>query len=152
YPGSASALADAVDRHLARASREVREEIADPIDLVAIIAPHAGLTYSGPVAANAYRLLRSRSFDVAVLVGPSHFVGFAGVAAPAADGFETPFGITAVDVDVMSALIRTGVVRERAEAHAREHSLEMHLPFLARVAPELPIVPLVMGYQTSETA
>ena len=152
YPGTASALADAVDRHLARASREGRDETADPIELVAIIAPHAGLTYSGPVAAHAYRLLRNRSFDLAVLVGPSHFIGFDGVAAPAAAGFETPFGVTAVDVDVVKALIRTGVVSERAEAHAREHSLEMQLPFLARVAPDVPIVPLVMGHQTSETA
>ena len=152
YPGTASALADAVDRHLARASRDAGDESGIPSDLIAIVAPHAGLMYSGPVAAHAYRLLRGRSFDVAVLVGPSHFVGFAGVAAPAVRGFETPFGITAVDVDIVKALIHTGVVSERAEAHAREHSLEMQLPFLVRLAPEVTIVPLVMGYQTSETA
>ena len=62
-------------------------------DLVAIIAPHAGLMYSGPVAAHAYRLLRDRRFDVAVLVGPSHFVGFDGVAVVPSGGFETPFGV-----------------------------------------------------------
>jgi hypothetical protein len=152
YPGTASALADAVDRHLARASRDLRDEPGAAIDLVAIVAPHAGLMYSGPIAAHAYRLLHGRSFDVAVLVGPSHFVGFAGVAAPAVRGFETPFGITPVESDVVNALIQTGVVTERAEAHAREHSLEMQLPFLARLAADVPIVPLVMGYQTRETA
>lgn len=146
YPGTSSALADAVDRHLARAARDL------PGEIVAIVAPHAGLMYSGAVAAHAYRVLRGRTFDVAVLVGPSHFVGFDGVAAPAVRGFETPFGITAVDVDIVDALLQAGAVSERAAAHAREHSIEMQLPFLARVVPDVPIVPLVMGYQTSETA
>src|SRR5215467_9873212 len=146
YPGTSSALADAVERQLARASDDL------PGDVMAVIAPHAGLKYSGPIAAHAYRLLRGRAFDVAVLVGPSHFVGFDGVAAPAVTGFATPFGVTSVDADIVNALIQTGVVSERAAAHVREHSLEMQLPFLNRVLPGIPIVPLVMGYQTRETA
>jgi AmmeMemoRadiSam system protein B len=91
YPGSAPALAAAVDRHLAKTTRDV------PGDLVALIAPHAGLMYSGPVAAHAYRLLRGRTFDIAALVGPSHFVGFDGVSVYPSGGFETPFGVTAID-------------------------------------------------------
>src|SRR5437763_12698532 len=91
YPGNAAALAFAVDRHLAKTDRDI------PGDLVALIAPHAGLMYSGPVAAHAYRLLRGRTFDVAVIVGPSHFVGFDGVAVPGASGFETPFGVAEID-------------------------------------------------------
>src|SRR6185436_11132408 len=87
YPGTASALASAVDQHLAAADRVDRDL---PGDLMAIIAPHAGLMYSGPVAAHAYRLLRERTFDVAVLVGPSHFVGFDGVSIQPSGGFETP--------------------------------------------------------------
>ena len=147
YPGTPSALADAVDRHLAKTSRDVEGE------LVALVAPHAGLKYSGPVAAHAYRLLRGRSFEVAVVVGPSHFVGFAGVALPRAAGFETPFGVAEVAGDVADALMRaTPVVREHAAAHAREHSLEMQLPFLQHLAPATSIVPLVMGYQTDDTA
>ena len=147
YPDTPSALADAVDRHLSKTSRDVEGE------LVALVAPHAGLMYSGPVAAHAYRLLRGRSFDVAVLVGPSHFVGFDGVALPRAAGFETPFGVAPVAGEVVDALMRaTPVVREHAAAHTREHSLEMQLPFLQRLAPTTPIVPLVMGYQTDETA
>ena len=149
YPGTASALSDAVDRHLSRASADLP---ADVVDVVAIVAPHAGLMYSGLVAAHAYRLLRGRTFDVAVLVGPSHFVGFDGVAAPGVRGFATPFGITPVDVDIVDALIQTGIVSKRAAAHAREHSLEMQLPFLSQILPNVPIVPLVMGRQTSETA
>ena len=147
YPGSANALADAVDRHLAGAATQDLDG-----ELIALIAPHAGLMYSGPVAAHAYRLLRDRTFDVVVLVGPSHFVSFDGVAAPAADAFETPFGMMAVDSDVVQTLVHTGAVQKFAPAHAREHSLEMQLPFLGRVLPGVPIVPLVMGHQTRQTA
>lgn len=147
YPGTAPALAAAVDRHLAGATRDVDGE------LVALIAPHAGLMYSGPVAAHAYRLLRGLTFDVAVLVGPSHFVGFAGVAVSRASGFETPFGVAPVADELVHALMRASpVVHEHGPAHAREHSLEMQLPFLQRLAPATPIVPLVMGHQTGDAA
>jgi hypothetical protein len=121
-------------------------------DLVALVAPHAGLMYSGPVAAYAYRLLRGRRFDVAVIVGPSHFVGFDGVSIYPDGGFETPFGILPIDEASARALLSSPVVRDHRAAHAREHSLEMQLPFVARLAPQLPIVPLVMGYQTASTA
>jgi hypothetical protein len=147
YPGTARALAAAVDRHLANTTQDVAG------DLVALIAPHAGLMYSGPVAAHAYRLLRGRQFDLAVLVGPSHFVGFDGVSVYPSGGFETPFGIAPIDEPCAAALLKaTPAVKEHASAHAREHSLEMQLPFLQHLAPGAPIVPLVMGYQTADTA
>jgi len=147
YPGTASALAHAVDANMAHATRDVEGE------LVALIAPHAGLMYSGPVAAHAYRLLAGRRFDVAVIVGPSHFVGFDGVAVYASGGFDTPFGIVPIDAGSAAALAQASpLVREHAPAHAREHSIEMQLPFLAHLAPGLPIVPLVMGRQTAATA
>ena len=147
YPGTAQGLAAAVDRHLAGAARDVGGE------LVALVAPHAGLTYSGPVAAHAYRLLRDRRFDVAVLVGPSHFIGFDGVAVSRAGGFETPLGVASIDGSCAEALLSaTPLVREHPGAHSREHSLEMQLPFLQRLAPDAAIVPLLMGYQTADTA
>lgn len=146
YPGTSAALAVAVDNYLAGATRDVEG------DVTALVAPHAGLMYSGRVAAHAYRLLCNRVFDVVVLVGPSHYVGFDGVAAPAADGFETPFGVTPIATEFVDALLKTRVVTEHPLAHAREHSLEMQLPFLGRVAPNTPIVPLLMGHQTGETA
>ena len=147
YPGSSTALAAAVDAHLKTARIDVDG------DRVALVAPHAGLMYSGPVAAHAYRLLRDRQFDVAVLVGPSHFVGFDGVAAFPSGGFETPFGVAPIDdacaADVMAA---SPVVRMNPAVHGREHSLEMQLPFVQRVAPGIRIVPLLMGQQTAATA
>jgi MEMO1 family protein len=147
YPGSAPALAAAVDRHLASTTRDL------PGELVALIAPHAGLIYSGPVAAHAYRLLQGRTFDVAVLVGPSHFVGFDGVSVYPSGGFETPYGVAAIDEACAAAIVQaSSAVHEYPAAHAREHSLEMQLPFLGRLAPGMPIVPLVMGHQTADTA
>ena len=121
--------------------------------LIALVAPHAGLMYSGPVAAHAYRLLRQRTFDAIVLVGPSHYVAFDGVSVWPAGAFATPLGNLPIDerlaADIAAAC---SDVVERSDAHAREHSLEMQLPFLAYLAPGVPIVPLVMGHQTRATA
>jgi AmmeMemoRadiSam system protein B len=148
YPGTEAALTGAIDRLLAAPARA-----GVTGDLVALIAPHAGLKYSGPVAAHAYQLLRGRVFDLAVLVGPSHFVGFDGVAVHRSGAFETPAGRVRVDEDAAMALMAsTPCVREHDAAHAREHSLEMQLPFLQCLAPDVPILPLVMGYQTDATA
>jgi hypothetical protein len=147
YPGTAPSLGAAVDGYLAQTTRDAIG------DLVAIVAPHAGLMYSGPVAAHAYRLLVGRTFDVAVLVGPSHFLGFDGVAVHASGGFATPYGVVAVDADCAAALMGAApLVHEHPRAHTREHSLEMQLPFLQRVAPGIKIVPLLMGRQTADTA
>ena len=150
YPEEAAQLASAVDRHLSAADRDAVDVDGD---LVALIAPHAGLMYSGPVAAYAYRLLRHRRFDVAVLVGPSHFVGFEGVSLYPSGGFDTPFGMALVDAGCAAAVAEASeVIHSLPAAHQREHSLEMQLPFLMHLAPAIPIVPLLMGYQTAETA
>jgi AmmeMemoRadiSam system protein B len=88
-----------------------------------------------------------------VLVGPSHFVGFTGVSIWPRGAWETPYGEVAVAAQLAAAIIEESRnIVEHPAAHGREHSLEMQLPFLARVLPGLPIVPLVMGYQTRETA
>ncbi len=150
YPETAAALASAVDRHLTVADRAGADLRGD---LIALVAPHAGLMYSGPVAAHAYRLLRGRAFDVAVLVGPSHVAGFDGVSLYPSGGFDTPFGVAAIDAECAGAIAAaTSIVHARPAVHAREHSLEMQLPFLSHLAPGVPIVPLLMGYQTAETA
>ena len=86
YPADPGVLAREVDRYLAAAGEPPDGE---PL---AIIAPHAGLMYSGPIAAHAYALLRGRNIEIAVLVGPSHYVGFEGVAIYDRGAFDTPFG------------------------------------------------------------
>jgi AmmeMemoRadiSam system protein B len=150
YAGTSAALASSVDRYLAAPEAE-----APGIggDLTAVIAPHAGLKYSGPVAAHAYRLLRGRTFDVAVLVGPSHFVGFDGVSLFPSGAWETPLGLVPIEAECGRAIAAASrIVHEDPLVHRREHSLELQLPFLARLAPALPIVPLLVGHQTAATA
>ena len=158
YPADATALAKEIDRYLDAAglplpSLGALDPQNDPAHApLAIIAPHAGLLYSGPIAAHAYRLLAGRHVDVAVLVGPSHFVGFDGVSIWERGAFDTPFGAMPIDEQCAASIaLASSGVREHPTAHAREHSLEMQLPFLKRVLPNASIVPLVMGYQRRET-
>jgi MEMO1 family protein len=146
YPGTAGALAKEVDEYLAAASGA-----GAPRPVRALIAPHAGLMFSGPVAAHAYRVLARAEYDAAVLVGPSHFVGFEGVALYPRGAFESPLGAAPIDDELAAAFGGFDVVEPRPAPHRREHSLEMQLPFLRRVLPDASIVPLLMGYQTRET-
>lgn len=148
YPGSAEALALEVDRHLEAASPGLPRG-----SVRGLVAPHAGLMYSGPIAAWAYRAVRDDPFEVAVLVGPSHRLGFEGVAIYPRGAWDTPLGPARIAEDAASAILTAGapVVHVSETAHAREHSLEMQLPFLRRVLPETPLVPLLMGLQTPDT-
>jgi AmmeMemoRadiSam system protein B len=149
YPGTRARLADAVDEHLgAAALREL-----EATRLRAIIAPHAGLMYSGPVAAYAYKAAHRSQYKAVVLVGPSHFVPFRGVSIWPAGWWDTPLGEVVVDRELAAAIeAASPEVHDRPEAHLREHSLEMQLPFIAHLMPGIPIVPLVMGRQTRGTA
>ena len=153
YSGSAERLTEDISAHLARADLEHENDPPADAHLRALIAPHAGITYSGPVAAHAYRLLRSRLYEVVVIVGPSHYVGFSGASIWSRGSFETPFGRIRIDEDLASAMLAScDVMHDREDAHRREHSVEMQLPFLGVVAPGVMIVPIVMGHQTRETA
>jgi AmmeMemoRadiSam system protein B len=145
YPGTREALTREVDDYLAAAATNIQG------DLRAIIAPHAGIMFSGPVGAYAYRAVAGRDFDVAVLVGPSHFVAFEGAALWPEGAVETPLGRAHIDVEGARALAAFPVVQPLPSAHKREHSLEMQLPFLKRVLPEVPIVPLLIGFQRRAT-
>jgi MEMO1 family protein len=148
YPGTRESLERAVDGHLAAAP----ENFAALDELIGLIAPHAGLKYSGTVAASAYRQLRGRPVDLVVLVGPSHFVGFEGVAVYRRGGFDSPLGIAEIDEASADALLQASpVIIEHDTAHAREHSLEMQLPFVRRLLPQARILPLVMGRQSPAT-
>ena len=103
----------------------------------AIVAPHAGYVYSGPIAASAFRCL-SPEVSRVVLLGPSHFAPLRGLAVPNAAAFETPLG--RVELELPGDLPRSDA------AHAREHSLEVELPFLQLALRELRLVPIVVGH------
>jgi len=126
-------------------------EVQGPVPK-ALIAPHAGYPYSGPIAASAFRQaapLRERVCRV-VLVGPSHFVAFSGLASCGAAAFATPLGRVEVDREAEQALAAASLARELPSAHAREHCLEVELPFLQEVLGSFRMVPLVVGDTTAE--
>jgi AmmeMemoRadiSam system protein B len=111
----------------------------------AIIAPHAGYRFSGPIAASAYAQLQSANFQRVLLLGPAHTVRLQGIAASSAKAFATPLGDVPVDTAVGQRGLTLPQVQIRDEAHLREHGLEVHLPFLQVVCPDFAIVPLVVG-------
>jgi AmmeMemoRadiSam system protein B len=147
YPAKPGALAREVDGYVDAAGPGPRGSIA------AIIVPHAGIMFSGPVAAHAFKAVSTRQYDVAILVGPSHFAAFEGIAAYPDGAFDCPLGVIPIDDGAVRAIADAsdGLVRPLTSAHAREHSLEMQLPFLGRLLPGLPIVPLLIGRQTRPT-
>src|SRR5947209_8560686 len=147
YAASADRLGREVDGYLSAADVDA---VTAPL---AIIAPHAGLKYSGPVAAFAYKTVRQGQYRAAVLVGPSHFVGFSGVSIWPRGAWQTPFGPVRVAEELAERIASASPdVIEHRQAHEREHSLEMQLPFVAHLLPGVSIVPMVMGYQRRETA
>ena len=113
----------------------------------AIIAPHAGYQYSGFTAACAYRLLEDRRKMIrrVVLLGPAHRVYLRGMALPSADTFTTPLGDVQVDMEAVERALSLPGTQVSDEAHADEHSLEVHLPFLQTVLEDFQIVPIVVG-------
>ena len=138
YPGDADELEAEVRRLLAAA--EPGEGPAPK----ALIVPHAGYEYSGAVAASGYRLLEPAREQITrvVLIGPAHRVGGSTLMAHSANCFATPLG--RVYVDPRTKMLPNVVVRD--DAHAREHSLEVHLPFLQIVLGEFQVVPLLVGH------
>lgn len=146
YPGEAAALAAEVEGYLgAVPARDL------PGRLLALISPHAGLRYSGPVAAQAYALLRGRKDVTAILVGPSHRRAFEGIAVYARGAFATPLGEIPIDEAFAGALLESGeAFLDEPSLHRDEHSLEMQLPFLQHLVPGLRLVPLLMGSQSRE--
>ena len=120
----------------------------------AVVSPHAGLIYSGHVAAHSYRALGSSPREAVVLVGPSHYEAFRGCAMLRQGALETPWGTLPIAESLADALAAQTSLVSRAfeQIHAREHSLELQLPFLARVLPETPVIPILMGDQSRSVA
>ncbi len=142
YPAAAAEL----ERQIAGLLGSAGTAAADPVPK-ALIAPHAGYIYSGPIAAAAYARLapaRGRITRVVVL-GPSHFVGFRGLAAGSAETWHTPLGTVPIDRSVVERLIEAKLVDVLDAAHAREHSLEVQIPFLQAALGEFSLVPIVAG-------
>ena len=143
YPGDPDALAALVDALLADVPPPRRR-----VRPVAVVAPHAGFRFSGPVAATAYAHLAPWRGEVAgvVVLGPAHFTPLHGMAIPSVGAFATPLGPVPVDADARTVAARLSAVVVDDEPHAGEHAIETQLPFLIRaLGPGVPVLPVVVG-------
>ena len=144
YPAQAAELIRQLDTYLQVSDTESPSPKA-------MIAPHAGYIYSGPVAATVYARLKNikQKIERVVLLGPAHRVAFYGLALPANRFFKTPLGVVPIDLDLVNELdvaFPQVVIDDRP--HAEEHSLEVHLPFLQRMLGDFKLLPLVAGRAT----
>jgi AmmeMemoRadiSam system protein B len=136
--------------------RAYLEQAARPADArprpKALIVPHAGYIYSGPIAAAAYALLAAACEDVrrVVLLGPAHRVPVRGLAVPSADYFATPLGEVEIDRAAVTTALDLPQVSESDRAHAAEHALEVQLPFLQRRLSEFRLIPFAVGDASPE--
>lgn len=145
YPNDKSQLRAMIQGYLDR----VQIQKAPP---KAIIAPHAGYIYSGPIAASVFAQLRQMRHDIqrVVLLGPSHRVPFTGLALTTADAYTTPLGTVPIDKEACLLLKDLPQVITYDDAHIPEHSLEVEVPFLQEVLDQWSLVPLVVGQSSPE--
>jgi hypothetical protein len=146
YPAQRSACADRVDALLE----------ASPVPRgtgFAVVAPHAGYEYAGDVMAAAYRFIALRRVRTAVLIGPVHRDAADAIYLPESDAFSTPLGDVPVDGTRVAALLAADPLFRRSDIpHLEEHCLEVQLPFLLRLFPEITIVPVLVGNNRAATA
>ncbi len=138
YPADVTALRAEVRRLLEAVGGAGSDE-----GVRAVIVPHAGYVFSGPVAASAFAVVPSQHFRRVLLLGPSHFGLFPGLSIPSATHLRTPLGDVAVDAELRSLAAAYAGVSE--SAHRREHSLEVQLPFLQTILAGAPCLPVLTG-------
>jgi hypothetical protein len=143
YPGTEAALRDAVTSLLDEAEKtEIQGRI------VGLVSPHAGYMYSGAIAARAYGLIRGNRYDAVVVIAPSHHAHFDGSSIYDRGPYRTPLGDVEIDRELAKSIRESDPsIGFHPQAHEREHSLEVQLPFLQVCIPDLKIIPIVMGSQ-----
>ena len=145
YPDDPEQLTEMIDSFLAAVK---------PIDgaPIALIAPHAGYVFSGPVAAASFKQLEGQDYDVAVIIASDHQPPLsAPISVWVGGSFETPLGLVMVDEALAEALIQSSpLIRFFAASHEGEHPIEIQLPFLQRVCPDCAILPILMGSEDEE--
>ncbi|GGB90519.1 hypothetical protein GCM10011352_15690 [Marinobacterium zhoushanense] len=151
YPGQAEVLRRMVLQLLA--DNPVPGEV--PVNARALIVPHAGLVYSGPVAARAFNLLKASAANGhrwrrVLMLGPNHRVPLHGIAAPDAEMFATPIGSVSIDTKALAELERQFDIQVRPDVHQHEHCLEVQLPFLQELLPGAKLIPLVVGQVSAD--
>ncbi|MFB3884699.1 MAG: AmmeMemoRadiSam system protein B [Thermodesulfobacteriota bacterium] len=140
YPGQPDVLSRDVRGYLENAKKEKIEG-----EIVALVSPHAAYMYSGQVAAYAYRLIEGKTFDAVVVLAPSHQILFSGASLYDRGGYRTPLGIVPVDTELSKKMMeKRKEIQFLPEAHSREHSLEIQLPFLQVALKTFKLIPIVM--------
>ncbi len=153
YPADPKTLAAMIDDMLAHASPP---PINDPI--LAVVAPHAGYQFSGPVAAYTYAALKGRKFSRVVVIAPSHYEAFDFTSVYEGDAYATPLGTVPVDKAFAKQLVQMSpTIKFSSQGHVptekgAEHALEVELPWLQRVLGDFELVPVVMGDQSYESS
>lgn len=141
YPGEPNELAQLVDDLMDRAPAKAP---AGPVR--ALVVPHAGYRFSGATAAEAYALVRGKEYRRVLVLAPSHYGRYRGLSVAEVEAYETPLGKVPLDRDAVAHLRRSSLVQAHAAAHAREHSIEIELPFLQQsLAPGWKLVPVLVG-------
>jgi len=119
--------------------------------IVALIAPHAGYAYSGPVAAHAYRMVQGQDYETVIVIGTSHRYAFSGCSIYPRGGYETPLGIAEINEHLAAEIAASTGFKYHAQAHREEHSIEMQVPFIQKTLPKAKIVPIIMGRPSEKT-
>ncbi len=152
YPGDPSSLAKMIAGMLAETDRP-----DVPGDIKALIAPHAGYVYSGPVASHAFKAIQGYDYSDVIVISPCHVEAFGGAAIYSGDAYRTPLGDIGINKELSSRIAESSNYVELSEkghritARGGEHSLEVELPFLQTVLGEFKLVPIVMGNQDMTT-
>ena len=141
YPADSSDLSEMIDDYLKKVEKRDLKG-----DLVGLWVPHAGYSFSGGVAAHAYRQLENKKFETVIVIGPSHRYPLAGISICDRGFYKTPLGIVPIDTVVAAQLKAAGKkVNYIPQAHANEHSIEIQLPFLQRTLGSFKLVPVLVG-------
>ena len=140
YPGNERDLKKDINKYL---DSSVKSDVEN--EIFALIVPHAGYVYSAPVAASAYKLLKEISPDSIIILAPSHRASFKGASVFAEGIYETPLGPINLMTDFSKALLEKPYFGFMQEAHQSEHSLEVQIPFIQVLMPDVSICPIVMG-------
>ncbi|MDP2362565.1 MAG: AmmeMemoRadiSam system protein B, partial [Ignavibacteria bacterium] len=152
YPAKPSELRTMIYNYLNEDISEIIQQ-----DIFAIVVPHAGFVYSGSVAAKAYKQLIGKKYDAIIIIAPSHQKYFKGASVFKGNAYVTPLGNALVDKELSKEITSVNsFVKLSMDGHSwtdslSEHSLEVQIPFLQIVQPDVPIVPIVMGTQNHET-
>ncbi len=147
YPASVPEL-----RRMVKGFLEQVQPVELDGELVALVVPHAGFVFSGQVAAHSYKQLEGRDFDTIILIGDSHRMKFPGASIGNYSAYRTPLGDVSVDRTLVKKLIKENEkIGFHPQAHKKEHSLEVQLPFLQTVLGDFKIVPIIMGERNLQT-